>query len=31
VERLGAAGVPVRCDKDAAHMHHKFAVGGVWG
>ncbi|WP_163997934.1 phospholipase D-like domain-containing protein [Pyxidicoccus caerfyrddinensis] len=26
MERLGAAGVPVRLDRSEAHMHHKFAV-----
>ncbi|GBF99930.1 MT associated signaling phospholipase D [Raphidocelis subcapitata] len=26
IERLKAAGMPVRWDKDAAHMHHKFMV-----
>lgn len=26
VARLKAAGVPVRCDRTPAHMHHKFAV-----
>ena len=26
MERLSAAGVPVRLDRSAAHMHHKFAV-----
>lgn len=27
VERLRAAGVPTRVDRDANHMHHKFMVG----
>jgi hypothetical protein len=30
IERLYAAGVPVRTDKVAAHMHHKFAVSAGW-
>jgi hypothetical protein len=27
IERLGAAGVPVRCDRDSSHMHHKVCGG----
>ena len=26
IDRLGAAGVPVRIDRSPAHMHHKFAI-----